>query len=745
MRTVRMVLVLMACITLAGCGRGDDEAAPNPREAKVDSMLHGLTLEEKVGQMTQMNVEVFVQRQAGNVPHPLRLDTTKLIEAIQTRGIGSIMNTVGKALDLEDWKYITQTIRHFSAPENGGSIPIMYAIDAVHGANYVANSTLFPHQLGMAATWNDSLITAMGTVTAKESRAAGIPWIFSPILDVARQPLWVQFFETFGEDSYLTQRMGSTLVKAYQEGEWPVAACAKHFVGYGFPFSGKDRTPVHIGERTLREIHLPPFERAVESGLHSVMIGSNELDGVPMLANRYWLEEVLRKEVGFEGVMLSDWADVAHLADWHHVAKDTTEAALMAIEAGLDMAMVPDDYSFYRDVIKLVKAGKISEERIDASVRRILTLKWKMGLFGAMESPALDPSTLEEHAAAAYESAVEGITLLKNEGNVLPLSENDRVFLTGPTAHSLVYLNGAWSRTWQGVDAVITKEVHLTVLEAMQKALPALEYAAGSSIDQTIDIEGALERAAKASVIVLCLGEAPATEKPGDRRDLTLSKAQLTLANAMLETGKPVVLVLLQDRPQIIAEIADRCAAVIMAYRPGNEGGRALADLLNGKRNFSGHLPFTYPSAVNDWTTYDHKFPETIGSDWGPNGFQPQWEFGHGLSYSNFEYSALRLDRTEYAKKGTIKVSVEVRNASDYGGKEVVQVFISDETARITPPVKRLRDYAKVALKPGEKRTVEFEIPVARLAFVGEDHEWVVEPGRFTLQVGGLEQGFEVK
>ncbi|MEQ9186860.1 MAG: glycoside hydrolase family 3 N-terminal domain-containing protein [Cryomorphaceae bacterium] len=740
----RIILMFIAFISFIGCERGE-QVAQRAQEASIDSLLNSLSLEQKVGQMTQMNVEVFIQRKGGNLPYPLRLDTAKLIEAIQKRGIGSIMNTAGHALDPEDWHYITQTIRFFSQPENGGTIPIIYALDAVHGANYVANSTLFPHQLGMAATWNDSLVNAMGEATAFESRSAGIPWIFSPILDVARQPLWVQFFESFGEDPYLTQRLGSTLVQAYQESEWPVAACAKHFVGYGFPFSGKDRTPVHIGERALREVHLPPFDEAVKSGLRSIMVGSNELDGIPMLANRYWIEEVLRKEIGFDGVILSDWADVAHLADWHRVAKDTTEAALLAVRAGLDMAMVPDDYSFYYDVIRLVNEGKISEERIDASVRRILKMKLDMDLFAEMEAPTVDESTLKAHSAAAYELAVEGITLLKNEDGVLPLRASEPVFLAGPTAHSLVHLNGSWSRTWQGMDTLITHETHPTVYEAMRVFVHELTYKEGSAIDRVGELQDAVNGALESSVIVLCLGEAPATEKPGDRRDLTLSRAQLELANAMLETGRPVVLVLLQDRPQIIAEIADKCAAVIMAYRPGNEGGRALADLLFGHRNFSGHLPFTYPSAVNDLVTYDHKFAETIGPDWGPSGFRPQWEFGHGLSYSSFEYSALSLDQKTYAKNDTIRVSVEVGNSSEIKGKEVVQVYISDEIASVTPPVKRLRDFAKISLKPGEKNLVDFEIPVASLAFVAEDHKRIVEPGRFTLRVGGLEQSFEVK
>lgn len=694
--------------------------------------------------MAQLNVEVFVNREDGKLPNPIRMDTAKLVEAIQTRGIGSIMNTAGQALTLKDWQYITETIEYYAAPAQGGKVPVIYAIDAVHGANYVAGSTLFPHQLAMAATWNDSLVRRMGEVTALESRVAGIPWIFSPILDVARQPLWVQFFQTFGEDSYLTQRMGTALTKGYQESEWPVAACAKHFVGYGFPFTGKDRTPVQIGERALRELHLPAFEASIHQGLRSIMIGSNELDGVPMLANEYWVQEVLREEIGFDGVLLSDWADVAHLSDWHRVAKDTLEATRMAIEAGLDMAMIPNDYSFCDDLLQLIKDGTVSEFRIDASVRRILQLKWDMGLFDEMKRPNPDAFASTEHSEAAYEAAVEGITLLKNENDILPLDPAEHIFLTGPTAHSLAHLNGSWSRTWQGTDTVIGKEGHPRVYEAMRAFSPDLIYLEGSSVEEVGDLDRVHSQAKASSVIVLCLGETPATEKPGDRRDLTISDAQLALADAVLDLGKPVVLVLLQDRPQIIVEIADRCAAVVMAYRPGNEGGRVLADLLFGERNFSGRLPFTYPSSVNDLMTYDHKFAETIGPDWGPTGFQPQWEFGHGLSYTTFGYEGLSLNKEAYSIEDTMRVSIRVKNAGGREGNEVVQVYVSDEIASITPSIKRLREFKKIRLQADAERTVHFSIPISALAFVGLNNEWTIEPGWFTLKVGSLEERFEV-
>ncbi len=740
MRIPAFLLLPLVLWIVAACSSGN-QGQSEPR-TEVDAILQGLSLEQKIGQMAQLNIEVFINRQDGKLPHPIRLDTAKLVEAIQKRGIGSIMNTAGQAMELEDWHYITETIEYVQ--EQGGKIPIIYAIDAVHGTNYVAGSTLFPHQLGMAATWNDSLVRRMGEVTALESRAAGIPWIFSPILDVARQPLWVQFFETFGEDSYLAQRMGTAITLGYQESEWPVAACAKHFVGYGFPFTGKDRTPVQIGERALRELHVPAFEASIHQGLRSIMIGSNELDGVPMLASEYWVNEVLRKEIGFDGVLLSDWADVAHLSDWHRVAKDTLEATRMAIEAGLDMAMIPNDYSFCDDLLRLVKDSMISESRIDASVRRILQLKWEMGLFDEINRPKMDAFATKENSDEAYEAAVEGITLLKNESDILPIDPAERIFVTGPTAHSLVHLNGAWSRTWQGADTVIGKEGRPSVLEAMRASNPDLIYLEGSSVEEVGDLDRVRSEAKVASVIVLCLGETPATEKPGDRRDLTISDAQLALANAVLDLGKPVVLVLLQDRPQIVASIADRCAAVVMGYRPGNEGGRALADLLFGKRNFSGRLPFTYPSSVNDLMTYDHKFAETIGPDWGPTGFQPQWEFGYGLSYTRFEYEGLSLNKMAYSIDDTIQVSMHVKNVGGRDGNEVVQVYVRDEIASITPSVKRLRDFKKIGLQAGEEEEMHFSIPVRALAFVGLDNAWTTEPGWFTLKVGDLEERFEV-
>ncbi len=739
---MRVLIFFLGSLFLVSCSATQEQRGLGGD--LVDSILQSMTLEEKVGQMVQLNVEMFVVREEGELIRSIRLDTQALIEAIQEKGVGSIMNTAGGALTLEEWRTITQTIKYYASPEQGGKIPVIYAFDAVHGANYVSGSTLFPHQLGMAATWNDSLISRFGEATAEESRAAGVHWVFSPILDVARQPLWVQFFETFGEDTYLAGRLSKALVRGYQESDSPVAACAKHYVGYGFPFSGKDRTPVHIGERTLREVHLPAFKKAIDAGLKTVMVGSNEIDGRPVLANKYWLNDVLRDELGFEGVVLSDWADVAHLADWHRIAEDNREAAYLAVEAGLDMAMVPNDYSFVEDVLALVESGVVSEERIEASVRRILQLKWDMGLFRKSTSDA-HLYHREGNKMAAFQSALESITLLKNEGDALPLDRDEPILVIGPAANSMSSLNGAWSRTWQGTDSLIEQEGHLTLVQSMREHDPDLRFLEMGELGVVHDLKPVEHLAKTASAIVLCLGETPATEKPGDIRDLELDELQLQLAERVLSSGKPVVLVLLEDRPRVVSQIAARSAAVIMAYRPGSEGGRALSDLLYGKENFSGKLPFTYPSAVNDLTTYDHKHAETIGPDWGPTGFRPQWEFGLGLSYTEFEYSDLQLEKESYGLEETIELSVVVKNTGDRSGKEVVQVYIRDEIASITPPVKRLRDFQKIELALGEERRVSFSIPVEDLAFVGMDGKWIVEPGWFTVMVGGLEAGFIIQ
>jgi beta-glucosidase len=728
-----LLILLMVCSAVA-C-----HDATGPDLHPVDERLKTMSLEQKVGQMAQVNVELFLQKKDGQILVPLRLDTAKLEEAIARYHVGSIMNCGGFAHSPEEWRYLTHTIQALG--QKHGEVPILYAFDAVHGANYVQGSTLFPHQLALAATWNDSLVCAAAGIAARECRSVGVPWIFSPILDLARQPVWGQFFQTFGEDPYLTQSMGTAVLNGYESAK--VLACGKHFTGYGQPSSGKDRSPVLIGERTVRELHLPPFQAAIAAGLPSIMVGTNELDGVPMLASYYWLTEVLRDEMGFEGVLLSDWADIAHLVSWHHVAHDEREATRMALDAGLDMAMVPNDYGFIEHTLALVHEGSISEERIDASVRRILMMKDVAGLFEEWVHSEVEVGSLA-HKDVAYEAAIECITLLKNKGDVLPLQPNQRVLLTGFGADDMRMYAGAWSRTWQGHDSLITHEGHLTLRAAMAAMGVPFSFSNACSYDRLEDLEATTQAAKACDVVVAVMGEWPATEKPSDIGDLSLPTAQKQYLMELAGLGKPVVLVLLEDRPRVLSDVIPELEAVVMAYRPGVEGGRALADLLYGKRNFSGKLPFTYPSAVNDLLHYDHKHIEDIGPDWGNTGFSPQWPFGFGLSYTSFSYSDLRLDQEAYELGDTVVVTVNVHNTGQRTGSEVVQVYGSDEVASVSPPVARLRKYVKVQLAPGETRQVRLSLPIASFEFVGIDLQSSVEPGWFTLRVGGLTQRFEV-
>lgn len=737
MHWIRALLLL----ALFGC-QSESPQISDPTDPAVDSILRTLSLEEKVGQMTQLNLELFLKKSNGELVEPLQLDSAALEEALVKRHVGSIMNFGGRPFSKEEWRCVTETIRYFSTQSDG--IPVIYAFDAVHGANYIAGSTLYPHQLAMSATWNDSLVRGIGAATARETRSAGIHWIFSPLLDVARQPLWVQFFETFGEDTYLTKRMGRAIIEGYQNGDHPVAACAKHFVGYGFPHTGKDRTPVMLGERTLRETHLPSFSNAIASGLKTIMIGSNEIDGIPLLASKYWITDVLRKEVGFNGVVVSDWGDVAHLYDWHRIASDNKESTMLAIQAGLDMAMVPNDYTFTDDLSALVEEGTISEIRIDASVRRILQLKMDFGILEGLGYPEQSQEETNDRSLA-YTAALESITLLKNESDLLPLKPEQSIAVLGPGANSQVYLNGSWSRTWQGTDSFVLADGRPTLLDAVNEASANVSYVDVVNELGEVEADPDLSSLVNSDVVVLCLGELPSTEKPGDIRDLSLSKDQWTLAESVLGFGKPVVAILLQDRPRVLGELKDLFDGIIMAYRPGQEAGSAMADLLFGEENFSGKLPFTYPGNVNDLLTYDHKSIERIGPDWGPSGFQPAFEFGHGLSYSAFEYSSLSLDRSAYALEDTIHLSVMVENRGAMDGKEVVQVFVTDEVASIAPPIKRLRSYEKTGIRAGEKLKVSISIPVQDLAFVDQDMQWIVEPGWFTLWVDTLEARFEVK
>lgn len=715
-------------------------------DARIEALIKQMTVEEKVGQMTQLNLDVVCEGGIYKLVEPHHLDPAKLREALVKYHVGSILNCGGHAYPRKQWLEIIGGIQKVATTETRLKILVVYGIDAIHGANYVSKSTLFPQQLAQAATFNPALTLQASEITAYETRSAGMTWNFSPVLDVARNPLWSRVFETYGEDALVCSRFGEAAVRGYQGKAEPidnqhVAACMKHFLAYGGNRTGKDRTPAYLSDIQLREIYLPPFRKAIETGALTVMINSGEINGIPVHADKRILTGLLRDELKFDGVAVTDWEDVMKLHLNHKVAPNLKEATFMAVEAGIDMCMVPNDYDFTKLLIELVKEGRISEARLDVSVRRILKLKQKLGILDKVNVPSekdYEKFAAAEHRAAARKTAEEAITLLENRNNILPLKANQKIFVTGPAAHSMSMLNGAWTRTWQGVDTLWDDPSNNTILEALKVASANVTYAPGCGIDTELNLTEALNMARQSDVIVACMGEKPSTEKPGDIDDLSLSRAQLNYLNTLIATGRPVVLVLVENRPRLVSEVADRCAAVVMAYQPGDTGGDVLADILMGKVNPSGKLPLTYPRFNHSLLWYDHKYTETFDVNFGNKAFNPQWEFGHGLSYSNLKYSSLSVSKSRFTGDESITIEVVITNPSDREAKESVLLFSRDHFASVTPSVKKLRDFTKISLKAGESQTVRFTLKASDLSFVGVEGKAITEPGDFDLMIGTL-------
>lgn len=729
---------------------------------KIDALLRRMTLEEKVGQMTQLAISMVANGQDQNI----QLDPAKLDKAIIRYGVGSILNVADQALTPDKWHEIIGQIQETATKKTRLGIPVIYGIDSIHGANYVQGSTLFPQEIGMAATWNPELMKRATEIAAMETRAAGIPWSFSPVLDIGRQPLWPRFYETFGEDPYLAKVMGVAFVRGLEgtdvSSQDHVAASLKHYMGYSFPLSGRDRTPAWIPENYLREYFLPTFDAAVKAGAHTVMVNSAEINGVPGHINHHILTDILRDELGFKGFVVSDWEDIKKLVTVWHVAATEKEATRMAVMAGIDMSMVPLDYSFADHLIALVKEGAVPQSRIDEAVSRILKVKFELGLFeNSMPNPALKSKIgLRESRQAALQAASESMTLLKNTNDLLPLAKGLRILVTGPTADSLISLNNGWSYVWQGSEESLYPKDRPTIQRAIEAKAGAanVTYVPGTKItrregspsnstptnlESEVDIPAAVRAAGAADVVVLCLGEGSYTETPGDIPDLTLGEPQRKLAEAIEATGKPVVLVLVEGRPRVINRIADNANAVLMAYNPGNEGGQAVADVLFGDFNPCGKLPFTYPRFSNGLMTYDHKAFETESFD--NAGIRPQFEFGDGLSYTTFSYKDLHLDRKTIAASDQLSVSITVTNSGRRAGKEVAQLYVSDLVASLSPVGKRLKRFAKIYLEPSQSRTLTFKLRQDDLSFIGADNKPVVEPGEFEVTIGGLRERFTLK
>jgi beta-glucosidase len=731
--------------------------------ARIEALIRRMTVEEKVGQMTQLTIDMVTSGDDQDV----RIDQAKLEKAVNKYGVGSILNVNNQALPMDRWREIIGGIQS-AAAKTRLKIPIIYGIDSIHGANYIQGSTLFPQEIGMAATWNPALMQRAAGITAAETRAAGIPWSFSPVLDVGRDPVWPRFWETFGEDPYLAKVMGTAFVRGLEGEEVgsgkSVAASLKHYVGYSFPLNGRDRTPAWIPEHYLREYFLPPFEAAVKAGARTVMVNSAAVNGIPCHINKRLLTDILKGEMKFDGFVVSDWEDIKKLVTQWKVAADEKEATRMAVMAGIDMSMVPLSYSFSDDLVALVKEKKVPITRIDDAVRRILRVKFELGLF---ENSMPDRSLLlnfgrPEYPEVALEAARESLVLVKNDNHILPLPKNKKILVTGPTADSLVSLNNGWTYVWQGSEESLYPKDKPTVRRAIEEKLGAknvtfvpgtrITRKPGSSsnnnptdIDREVDIKKAVDEAKDSDIVVLCLGEGSYTEHPGSISDLTLPEIQLNFAEAIIATGKPVVLVMVEGRPRIISRIADRVAGILLALNPGNEGGRAVADVLFGEYNPNGKLPFTYPRYPSYFAAYDRPASETDARDFKTSKFYPQFEFGSGLSYTSYEYGNLRLSPSSIPMNGELTVSVDITNTGARAGKETVILYLRDEVAKLSPAGKRVRRFAKVYLEPGQRKTITFKLDRDDLTYFDTDNRSTVEAGDFTVMIGDLRGKFTLK
>ncbi|WP_428331302.1 glycoside hydrolase family 3 N-terminal domain-containing protein [Mucilaginibacter sp.] len=713
-------------------------------DKKVDALIAKMTLEEKIGQMTEVTSDVVSTTKNG--VH--QIDADKIKEAILKYHVGSILNVSGQAYDRKHWYEVISTIQQ-EAAQDRLKIPVIYGIDAIHGVTYTTGSTLFPQEIAMAATFNKEIAFKAGQITAYETRASYIPWNYSPVLDLGKSPLWPRIYETFGEDPFLIKTMGASIIKGYQGNDvgdkYHVAACMKHYLGYGDPLSGKDRTPAWIPDRYMREYFLPPFEEAVKAGARTLMINSGEINGVPIHASKYMLTDVLRGELHFDGIAVSDWKDIEYLHERHHVAATEKDAVMIAVNAGVDMSMVPYEYSFYNYLVELVHEGKVPISRINEAVHRILKVKYQLGLF---ERPVGNPDDYpkfgsEEFRQVSVTAATEAITLLKNNNHILPLKKDLKVFVTGPTANTMRALDGGWSYTWQGDQSDVFAASKNTILEAIQQKIGKdnVSYEPGAAFDSLKNISETIKAAKKADVIVLCLGELSYTENVGNIDDLSLPAAQTELAMELAKTGKPVILVLAEGRPRIVTQAESQSAATVMAYLSGNEGGDALASILFGDVNPSGKLPVTYPRYTNALVNYYRKNLENGNPD-DKHGYNPLYEFGYGLSYTSFSYSNLHISKPDLKANESLTITVDVKNTGQREGKESVLLYISQLYASIAPDTKRLRGYDKIDLQPGETKTVTFKITPRDITFVNDISKTVTEAGEFKIQLGDQTQSF---
>ena len=734
---------------------------PQIIEHRIDSILKKMTLEEKVGQMAQYTMDVL-GKGGGlyNSDEPLQIDDEMLNVLIGKYKVGSILNTANnRARTPQVWEQVIKAIQEKSMKEIG--IPLIYGIDAIHGATYTANSTFFPQQIGMAATFNPALMEKGSQITAYETRASNTPWVFSPVLDLGRDARWPRQWETYGEDTYLAKVMGLASVNGFQGNDKNniddnhVAVSLKHFMGYGVPVSGKDRTPAIISASDLREKHFETFRAAIKAGALTIMVNSGMVNGVNGHANYEFLTKWLKEDLEFDGMIVTDWADVQNLYSRDHIAINYKDAIKQTINAGVDMVMEPYNLQFCDSLIYLAKNGEVSQDRIDDAVKRVLRLKIRLGLF---ENPYWSNTNYadfagKEHQKVATSAAEESITLLKNTNNILPLKKGAKILVAGPNANSMRTLNGGWSYSWQGEKVDEFAANYNTFYEAIQNKFGKanVKYSTGVEYnmtgkyfeEKTPAIQKAVLAATAVDYIVLCLGENSYCETPGNLEELTLSDNQIALAKALQKTGKPVIIVLNEGRPRLIRTIEPNSKAIIQTYLPGNFGADALANILSGEVSPSGKLPYTYPKYEQSIITYDHKPCQNLDGkmegmyDYGAQT-SVQYPFGFGLSYTSFEYSNLVVDKKQFVSGDEINVSVEVKNTGKVLGKETIMLFTSDLVASITPDVRRLRAFDKISLKPGETKTVKLKLLADDLSFVNEKGQWILEAGEFQIQIGNL-------
>lgn len=726
-------------------------------EAKINKLLQKLTLEEKIGQMCEITIDVITD--FSDKENEFRLSESMLDTVIGKYKVGSILNTpFSIAQEKEVWADLITRIQKKSMEEVG--IPCIYGVDQIHGTTYTRGGTFFPQSINMAAAFNRQLTRRGAEISAYETKACCIPWNYAPVMDLGRDPRWPRMWESYGEDCYVNAEMGVQAVKGFQGenpnhiGENNVAACIKHFMGYGVPVSGKDRTPSSISRTDLREKHFAPFLASIQAGALSLMVNSGVDNGVPFHANKELLTGWLKEELNWDGMIVTDWADINNLCLRDHIAETKKEAIQIAINAGIDMSMVPYEVSFCTYLKELVEEGKVSMARINDAVARVLRLKYRLGLFDNpyWDIRKYDQFASPEFASVALQAAEESEVLLKNEDNILPLAKGKKILLTGPNANSMRCLNGGWSYSWQGDKADECAQAYNTIYEAFCNEYgkesviyePGVTYKTSADAlwweENTPRIAQAVSAAEKADVIIACIGENSYCETPGNLTDLNLSTNQKDLVKALAATGKPIILVLNEGRPRIIHDIVPLAKAIVHIMLPGNYGADALVNLVSGKANFSGKLPFTYPHLINSLATYDYKPCENMGQMGGNYNYDAvmdvQWPFGFGLSYTTYSYSNLKVNRTSFDADNELVFTVDVTNTGKMAGKESVLLYSRDLVASITPDNIRLRNFEKVDLQPGETKTVTMKLKGSDLAFVSADGKWRLEKGAFRMTCG---------